>query len=187
MNVHDTVRAIAKNLSGLSDRFDTYTIDTPQQHGASIVGLGGAQLFIRTEGGRLIIAGVHPDPFNSGRGAKTGKITVAADRDVRAIAREIVRRVLPEYLPELARVQEAVRQALQDEQTLAEARKILLSHQLIETYGTSGDLLMSLPGPAMHHIQFRLNHDGSRVDITQGHLPTDVFLALAQAAKRAVS
>lgn len=179
MNVSEKVRAIAAAIDGTHERFTRPTVRTPHDHAGTITGSDDAELFIRSEGGRLIITGTYPDRMIYGRGAKFVKITVAADRDPVAVAKEIVRRVLPGYLPELAKVQERIKEGKRDEQERKAAAAVITTHPLIAAYGTTGTYQLTIPGPRNDYIQFRINDDGSSAYIERGTLPTGLLLALA--------
>lgn len=180
MDVHDTIRAIAAAVATRHERFTRYTVETPHNYCGSILGSNDATIFIRLEKGRLVIAGTYPDREYRHRSVK---ITVAADRDPILIAREICRRLLPEYLTQLTEVQARVAERKQAERDYKVVEATITTHPLIETYGTTGTLILTVPGTANDYIQFSLNHDGSSARIERGNLPTALLLRLADTLK----
>ncbi len=97
------VSAIAAEMGdGWSLRED-YPEDWP---GAELAGPAGARVHVVRnwrDKSRLVISGSYPQ---SDYRAKRHEITVSAARDLRAIAAEITRRLLGDYLPELRAVQQ---------------------------------------------------------------------------------
>jgi hypothetical protein len=93
-SLHDAVRAIAAELPA----------ETPHDHGARIVGPGRAHFYVRlgtygAESGRLLFSAGTPDgaEYSAGdwHGVDTPKMTAASDRPAAAIARDIVRKLIP--------------------------------------------------------------------------------------------
>ena len=66
--------------------------------GCRFVGPDGAELFVRADGARLRISGTYPLNFVP---RERAVITVARTRPTDQIARDVVRRLLPDYLPGL--------------------------------------------------------------------------------------
>jgi len=184
MDVYTKTTAVAAALASLREEFKGATVERRHDYGATIHGRKQAAVFIRLLDKRLIISGLYPERLQGrSSGAKTVRITVDPNREPAAIAREIVRRVLPDYLPELVKAQERV---IQDRQA-ADSRRIAAerfnAHPLIHTYGTTGELLLEIPGPGYFNLRFRLSDDGATVFLdSTGTLPAEVFLAMADAA-----
>ena len=91
--------------------------------------------------------------------------------------------MLPEYLPELAKVQERIAEGERDERERKVAAAVITTHPLIDVYGTSGTYQLTIPGVRNDYIQFRINDDGSNAYIERGTLPTSLLLALADRLK----
>lgn len=84
--------------------------DDPSHWGGTVLGPDDADLFFRMDGKRLVVSGSYPHgAYNKVYGYETHRITVSPDRPYEAIAKDIQRRLLPGYLPELASVLDRVR------------------------------------------------------------------------------
>lgn len=106
-----------------------------------IAGPDGATVFLRREGAKVE---VHADyPGNDAYDVKHLTIGVSVSRGAATIAREIQRRLLPEYLPELARVQahiadrgrmRAARMALAEELAAPIGARVVNDDRLNDTH-----------------------------------------------------
>lgn len=107
--------------------------DDPNHWGGTVLGPDGADLFFRMDGKRLQISGSYPHGTHQKVwGYEHHSITVSPDRSDEAIAKDIQRRLLPKYLPELANVLERLR--LHDEGANAQAE---VAKDLARVLGTT--------------------------------------------------
>jgi hypothetical protein len=106
--VHDVVRDIAAELPS-----DWQMVETPHDHGARVVGPDGAHFYVRlgtygAELGRLMFTAGTPDDADYSAGDWHGvdhvEMTAAADRAPAAIARDIVRKLIPGTLARHAEI-----------------------------------------------------------------------------------
>jgi hypothetical protein len=119
--IHENVKIVAETAVEVAKALTAQTGDSyvaechPEHWGADIVGPDGVRLFCADAeryGGkaeRVEIMGSYPTGYLNKVGrAEDFAIKVRRDRGVETIAKEIVRRLLPGYLPELARVVERI-------------------------------------------------------------------------------
>jgi hypothetical protein len=106
--LHDVVRDIAAELPS-----DWRTVETPYDHGARVVGPDGAHFYVRLETygaqtGRLMFSAGTPDgaDYSAGdwHGVDDASMTAASDRAPAAIARDIVRKLIPGTLARHAEI-----------------------------------------------------------------------------------
>lgn len=153
----------------------------------------GAQLWIHGEGwthqaGRIEIHGDYPrgpgneviylDHQDRQRGMST-RITVAESRGPKVIAREIARRLLPDYLERLERVRERV--ARDDEH---EARRRRFRGELAGILGATGQLLREERGGELY-VNTDAAYVMARVD-SDGHVTFDRFTVSDAELARAI-
>lgn len=189
---HTLARAIAANLPT-----GWQTVETPFDHAARIVGPDGVTIHLRVENygaaaGRLILSGGVPDgtsyPDADTHGVDTGRITVAADRDPAAIARDVTRRLLPVVVESWATVSDRIARRLNRAATrdtlAAELAGILGSR----TYTRRGDVAADLPDrfastPGVRAIAFghmAPGYDGESVDVELRGISPDRARELAR-------
>ena len=154
----------------------------------------GARLLIGfddwTRARRVEIWGTYPDRIRITHRLPRHEITVSRARGAQVIAREIVRRLLPAYQPDLCRAREIVlrrAQQKQDRDRLAEQiTEALPRTQLIEdeARGTlSCDLREALPGRAWGSID--LDRDGQAATVDLHQIPAYVVVRVVAALKEA--
>jgi hypothetical protein len=106
--LHAAVRAIVRHLPE-----EWRTVETPYDHGARVVGPDGAHFYVRlgtygAELGRLLFTAGTPDgaEFSAGdwHGVDHVEMTAASGRDPAAIARDIVRKLIPGTLARHAEI-----------------------------------------------------------------------------------
>lgn len=107
---HEITRQVAGTVT--TELGAGWKVDTAGAEGANMIhadGPDGARIGFMLDwrdADRLEIHGTYPDGWTKLYGVQSHKITVKRDRDPRAIAGEITRRLLPAFLPELADVTE---------------------------------------------------------------------------------
>lgn len=108
--MHVIVRDIAPAVASALGEGWTATQFEHNENAATLSGPAGAEVFIWTNAyphchQRAEIVGQYPEhkPYD----VKRHKITVSLDKTAEQIARDITRRLLPDYLPDLARALEA--------------------------------------------------------------------------------
>jgi hypothetical protein len=108
---------IAEELAPLLEPAGAWTVRErqPDQVRPIIDGPDGAELWLYPYGGRLEITGMYPDGWTKlslyhagGECAESHKVTAAMDRPVKAIAGHVARKLLPDYLPDLAIMREKI-------------------------------------------------------------------------------
>ena len=135
----------------------------------------GASVFLRIgpygpRNGRLIISGEYPGTYDQHR-VDRHEITVAADKDPGKIARDIERRLLPDYLPDLEKVRERI---AADERAATTRAAALAALGEVGANETNGRIYISLPGI---YGQIDLNHDGQAGRIEVGGVPLSGLIA----------
>jgi hypothetical protein len=157
-------------------------------HATRIVGPDGATLFLRlgsensNRRGRLIISGAYPEGSSALYGVEYHEITVDATKSPDVIARDINRRLLPSYLPELA----TVTARLQDQKT-AEASRAEATRRLGALPGVSAfrqDTSKAYVDLRGVHGDVSVNHDGDSADVTLRRVPLDLVEAFLATLNR---
>lgn len=138
----------------------------PDYAGGSITRDDGAELFLRIEGGRLTISGQYPVGwYQKGGRTEHFNIGVSPGRGAAVIAREIERRLLPDYLPEFARVVQAI--AEHDRQEAARDDVAGRLAKVVNTSARDGEFtLYRLPGNVYGNIRVGYGGDRVRVEIS---------------------
>jgi hypothetical protein len=136
------------------------------------------RLHLTVAAGRVVIAGSYPDcryplPYH----VKQLEITVAASREPGAIAKEITRRLLPAYLPALAKViAEDLERRRDDErrhQAAARLAAVIPRARIRDDAKHVGGYLPSTSGQ-VRPVDVDLGHDGGEVSLQVRWVPVDV-------------
>lgn len=188
-------REIVRQCAGMvaTELGDGWTVDTSpafaEYPGAYLDGPNGARLYIRADwrnADRLEIGTIYPDGARDVYpSAEYRKIGAGRGRGPAVIAREITRRLLPEYLPELERVTAGIAK----NGRAAESREAF-ARQLVDIlpggrmpHPTSPDVVNASPagrGGGTTYLDIRLSHDGSAASFDRsGLLPAALVLELA--------
>lgn len=177
-----TERDIARQQAALvAEHLDGFTIDTEWEHGnPRLTRADGAALFLHrgtygAERGRLVISGSYPGtnedrPYN----ITYPKITVKDDTPPDKVAQAIVRRLLPDYEHELARVKEVIKRNADAGMTKAHAQLRLTEVGVDFFRDGQGDI---------DGLRLTLNHDGSGVSLDSHNIPLDVVIRMIEAMK----
>jgi hypothetical protein len=130
--------------------------------------------------GRVVVSGEYPGDLARSfeeYGLERHEIRVSRARGAQVIAREITRRLMPAYLPDLEKAQERV---LRDFQNLAarqrlteRVRELLPAHS---SHEKDGALFLTIPGVARGSVRFATNGAVGRLDVYD--VPADVLLRL---------
>lgn len=171
MTDKQTARQIAREVAPLLG--EGWVFDDRDSAGASIAGPDDAELFFYLgygSKGKVTISSSYPN----GTYQKVWKydrfeIGVSVSRGAAVIAKEIQRRLLPDYLPELARV----RQAIADHDA-AEARRDSVAEVLGKIVGSEargGEIRLYHSGG--YHGAINVGHGGDNVRIELGGLSSE--------------
>ncbi len=193
MNVQEMQELAESVAAELTKAGHPFTVDTDSNylmwdHGRPLIGEGGAGLFLRRETyptsavGKVTVTGCFPR--NSAYPSPDrGDASVTIARGPAVIAREIVRRLLPTYLPELERVRADINK---DERAAAARAK--LAAQLADIL-PGGSVGISFADRAARSTNvsvadfgsFRVNYGADKVTVKLHGLPADVAVAVARA------
>lgn len=168
---------------------DGWSVDTDRdiEWSTSLNGPNGAQLFIASADrtydtvDRLEISCTYNRVLKQGTDTPYGttypKITVKRDRGPDVIAREITRRLLPEYLPQLTKVQGSV----SEDESAFEAR-VILARRLGETgeltMGRRAATSVRLRGPGMSYGDADISYRGDSVHLKLAGITADSAVAI---------
>ncbi|WP_405057066.1 hypothetical protein OG474_30560 [Kribbella sp. NBC_01505] len=189
------VRIIVRQLSGfLADELskqtgETWTVDTSEKwegHESTHINGPDQQVIVvrrkmreySANFQRIEISGCYPDGYgNNAWDLKEHKISVARDRAVEAIAKEIVRRLLPDYRKSLVEVVELMAKAAE-----SEANKEAAIQRLLSSLGGSnhsGTIWAPLDG---HWAKIRVLHGGKKAELDVHSLPIETVERMMRAA-----
>lgn len=172
-----TKNEIIQQTAGLvaTELGDGWTVDTtwPNGHSARLTGPDGAAIIVRAPQRvygtaaenveRVELSSHYPDGWTKLPGnVEQYSITVKRDRGPDVIAREVTKRLLPDYLPELAEVQSRIAREKQAASsladTIAELEKLAPGGYAMH----DNRVRISIPNRSTYG-DIRLNHDGSSV------------------------
>jgi len=171
MNLLQAMREVAASLG---DGWSA-TAGLHDKH-ATLAGPNDVQLSVHAHwrtSGRLIITGLHP----MASGERGPAITVAATRAPKAIAAEIVRRLLPPYLPLLMTSLKKAAGVEARERQRAECRAVLLAALGEHAEPCRDDTIEWRPYGARMSGTFRISSDGD-VHTVRLRLPYHVAVAV---------
>lgn len=151
--------------------------------GANLIGPNDEDIFIRLETygakkGRLTISGNYPGTHEQQRRVERHRIGVSADRSATAIAREIERRLLPDYRESLATVRMII--ALDEHY---DAIRQEVGQEFATLLGTSfraPQNEVTYPLSREGYGSIKLSHSGATADVELRGLPIDVVRAVVK-------
>ena len=159
----------------------------PNTHGKGypfigLQGPAGARLRIESNAPRVVIDGIYPGEIGHLYRIDRHEISVSRSRGAEVIAREITRRLLPVYLPDLEKAQELVlrnAQNLAARLRLAQRIEALLPGSELRnrtSHQTDNEILLSIPGESRGTV--RLENNGARAYLELRAVPADVLLRI---------
>lgn len=166
--------AVARSMGG------GWSVDTEwPHHGVQITGPNEARVFLtmptwpHSAKGKVNAAGMYPGAYDQRPGIDIHNIMVSRDRGPETIAKEITRRLLPKYLPDLERAQTRI-----IGHTLAAGLRNAVGEEFAAALGTTwtpdGDRLRFHDHNETGYGEVQVYHSGDKVSLDLRSVPTEI-------------